>query len=72
METNTIDLSKYYIGTVMQYNRSNRQLAVYIPELMPTLASVKYETYTVPTNNGLQLSNNNGVTLSSINRTHYG
>lgn len=69
METNTIDLSKYYIGTVMQYNRSNRQLAVYIPELMPTLASVKYETYTVPTNNGLQLSNNNGVTLS-INKSN--
>ena len=64
METNTIDLSKYYVGTVMNYNITSRELAVYIPELMPALSSVKYEEYNVPTNNGITLENSSGITLS--------
>ncbi len=68
MRNNEYTLEGKYVAVVLDYDRASRELAVYIPELMPTFSYTNYKEMKVPVNYGLttSLTNiSNSVTKSN-------
>ena len=60
-----------FIGTVVKYNKDTREVAVYIPRLMPSLYDGEATDYKVPTNSGLRITTTNTNISSTITKTNY-
>src|SRR5574344_2759343 len=60
-----------FIGTVIKVDKDNRRVGVYIPKLMPGMYSGDEQSYTVPTNNGLDVPAFDTMINSTINKINY-
>lgn len=64
-------LAKPYIGTVMKVDSDNRKVAVFIPNLMPTMQAQKSTSYSVPTNSGLKLQALSNSVSATVRKTNF-
>jgi hypothetical protein len=64
-------LTKPYIATVMKTDPDERKVAVFIPNLMPTMQAQKSQSYSIPTNNGLKLQALTKNVSATVTKTNY-